>query len=87
MNTCWKCGKELPEGQTECEYGCGDRPLDSEEEITAWFNQNFLEVNLKSIKSLAQLKAILRATNNEYLFVKKGTPEHRRFAKFLKPID
>jgi hypothetical protein len=21
--SCWKCGKELPTGQTECEYGCG----------------------------------------------------------------
>ena len=22
MSSCWKCGKELPEGQVECEYGC-----------------------------------------------------------------
>ena len=24
MSSCWKCGKELPEGQVECEYGCGE---------------------------------------------------------------
>ena len=23
MSSCWKCGRELPEGQVECEYGCG----------------------------------------------------------------
>ena len=22
MSNCWKCGKTLPEGQVECEYGC-----------------------------------------------------------------
>jgi hypothetical protein len=26
--SCWKCGKTLPDGQVECEYGCGDPPVD-----------------------------------------------------------
>ena len=26
MSTCWKCEKELPDGQVECEDGCG-RPV------------------------------------------------------------
>jgi hypothetical protein len=28
--TCWKCGKELPEGQIECEYGCDKFPTDDQ---------------------------------------------------------
>ena len=34
MSNCFKCGKELPEGQVECEYGCdGKTPriLDEDE--------------------------------------------------------
>ena len=27
MNTCWKCGQELPEGQVECEDGCQPQAL------------------------------------------------------------
>ena len=23
MSSCWRCGKDLPEGQVECENGCG----------------------------------------------------------------
>jgi hypothetical protein len=25
MNTCWKCGRPLAEGKTECDYGCVSR--------------------------------------------------------------
>jgi len=24
MSSCYKCGKELPGSETECEYGCGE---------------------------------------------------------------
>ncbi|HTB85998.1 MAG TPA: hypothetical protein VK742_20300 [Candidatus Sulfotelmatobacter sp.] len=31
MSNCWKCGKPLPEGQVECEYGCaGGGELDAQ---------------------------------------------------------
>ncbi len=30
IRSCWKCGRELPPGQVECEYGCGDPPVDQE---------------------------------------------------------
>lgn len=33
--SCFKCGKELPEGQVECEDGCKSRPLDNLPKITS----------------------------------------------------
>jgi hypothetical protein len=30
MNTCWKCGRQLAEGITECEYGCASRMSEEE---------------------------------------------------------
>lgn len=93
MSTCWKCGKELPPGQNECEEDCGEshdgipRTAAEQEECDRWFTQNFMAIDLSRVRSLAQLKAILKATNNDFLFVQKGTPEHRQFAKYLKPLD
>lgn len=31
MSSCFRCGKDLPEGQTECEYGCQAAPIDDRE--------------------------------------------------------
>lgn len=30
MNTCWKCSRQLPEGQVECEHGCVTRMSDED---------------------------------------------------------
>jgi len=35
MNTCWKCGRQLSESQTECEYGCANKISDEEQKIFA----------------------------------------------------
>jgi len=66
------------------EYYASDK---GQEECVHWFNSNHLEVDLRKVKSLAQLKAILRATENTFLFVEKGSVAHRKFWKVLKPID
>lgn len=30
MNTCWKCQRQVPDGQSECENGCGQTtPVDA----------------------------------------------------------
>lgn len=33
QSTCWRCGKDVAEGQVECDGGCGNPPSDSKERI------------------------------------------------------
>ena len=39
MNTCWKCGRELPVGKVECDYGCTSRMSEEDTEKFAHYLQ------------------------------------------------
>jgi hypothetical protein len=57
MSSCWKCGRELPEGQTECEHGCQPAELKTKEHEARFFD--FAYVDWKKVKTLPDLIRVM----------------------------
>ena len=57
MSTCWKCGRDVGEGQTECEYGCAiqDKQLQA---IAAKMN-NLVLIDWSKLKTIEDVKLML----------------------------
>lgn len=80
MNTCWKCGKELPEGQTgECEYGCAAAPsfpTDAQiKEALIRQNQRTVEIDWEKLRSVEDLRVFLRCCFGDRIYFPLGVPE------------
>ena len=88
MSTCWKCGRELPAGKTECDYGCGEGPADTTEHDASMadFKTNWMQVDFTKVKTLAELLMIL-SVHADPVFVPKDSPKFPLLRKYLKPIE
>jgi len=92
MSACWKCGKELPEGQVECEKGnhtvaherAGADPSDAEiKEAFRRVQDKCALIDWDKVNSFEDLRAIMAATWSLPLYFPAGIPE--AIKPFLKP--
>lgn len=90
MSNCWKCQRELPDGQLECEHFCatgtGLRFPDSEEmdAAVAEFERNYVEVDWSKVSTLQDVIELLKFSAPVY--IEKNRPEYQRLKKFTNPI-
>ena len=96
MSNCYKCGRELPAGQTECEPGeCNPMgraervyPRPSDEEIERagrqWASEH-LEPDWSKVKTLEQVLLILRHSDVP-IFIEKKSPAAKELKDVLRPI-
>jgi hypothetical protein len=89
MSACWKCGKEVPEGQTECPDGCApswSRISDDELEMSGEeFKRDYMEVDWSMVKTLEDVIAVLEA-REEPFYVYNLHPNFSKVKRFLKRI-
>lgn len=88
MSSCWKCGKQLPEQQTECEYGCGKDSFPTDDQIKqAMRRQDALTVMIDwdKVQSFDDMKELLSIVWGARIYFPLGVPE--RIKKFLLPKD
>jgi hypothetical protein len=84
MSSCWKCGRDVPEGQVECEYGCGDPVNDKVREgLMRLFRDSSVEIDWNKVTCLADLIALLRVFYAEVRIV-PGTAVYEQLKRFLK---
>jgi hypothetical protein len=86
MPTCWKCERELPEGQVECEDGCKPKSAQPSRGTSAPrkkpIQHELVFVDWDKV-DLAALKKIIKAFCPE-LSVVKGSPMEIEWKEFLK---
>jgi predicted amidophosphoribosyltransferase len=88
MNTCWKCGADLPEGQTECDRCIGevtDQDVAELEADKADFERNWAEIDWDKVTTLEDLILVLKYCDPQFVY--KLTPGFKRIKKFTKPSD
>lgn len=82
MSNCWKCGRELPEGQTECEYGCDDTS-EAVAQLEKDIEEKYWDFNFSKITTFEELKAVLAHIHmNEGIF-----SDHEDFSKLKHLCD
>ncbi len=92
MRSCFKCGKDTPEGVAECPFCAegympnGYLPGVDEDEDDAYFKKHFMEVDWEKVKTLEDVIALLKACG-EVQYIPKDSDEFARVEKFLRPIQ
>lgn len=87
MSTCYKCGRELPDGQVECDGVCST--VETPEELEAMdreFARDYMEVDWAQVKTVEDVVNVLSAWD-DYLFVPKKHPRFESLKKYLKPVE
>lgn len=93
MSQCYKCERELPEGQVECQPFCDGLKMFSRADFTdeeiaeacREHEKNFVEIDFSKVKTLEDVLAVLPLiAEHAYVYVERGTPEYRRLKRFLK---
>jgi hypothetical protein len=83
MSSCWKCGRDLPEGQVECEEGC-DGPESGGPKRTAPKETKFaIFIDLKDDVIEAN-KLEFSASQHRFLELMGKAVRESGFLKFVK---
>ena len=84
MNTCWKCGRLLAEGNTECGHGCASRMSEEDTRKFALCLDQLAKrrrLDWTKIQSLADVLCVLSA-----LFGEVGVDPNSIAAQKLEPF-
>ena len=87
MNTCWKCGRLLAEGKTECDYGCASRMSEEDTKKFALCLERLAKrrrVDWTKVQSLADLIFVLSTLFGE-ASVDPNSIEAEKLERFLEP--
>ncbi|HWD94128.1 MAG TPA: hypothetical protein VG938_17485 [Verrucomicrobiae bacterium] len=87
MNTCWKCGHPLPEGKTECDYGCPSRMSEEDTQKFAQCLQQFAQrrrLDWSKVQSLADVIFVLSTLFGDAT-VDPESAVARKLERFLEP--
>jgi hypothetical protein len=87
MNTCWKCGRPLAEGNTECEYGCAPRMSEEDARKFALCLERLAKrrrVDWTKVQSLADVLCVLATLFGE-ASVDPHSIEAEKLERFLEP--
>ena len=86
MNTCYKCGREIPFG-TECEAECEESPrIFTQAEIAQMiqdYERNTVSIDWDKVQTVADLKQIVRTMLCEDR-VARGSIAYHELRKYLK---
>ncbi len=89
MSNCWRCGRELPDGQVECEEDCPGERENAHRALARLFQQdqrNFyrrtVTIDWDKVTCFADLKEIFRVFYCEVRFM-PGTPAYEQLKRFL----
>jgi hypothetical protein len=87
MNTCWKCGRLLAEGRTECDYGCESRMSEDDTRKFAACLERLAKrrrLDWTKVQSLADLLCVLSTLFGEAT-VDPNSIAAQKLEKFLEP--
>jgi hypothetical protein len=87
MNTCWKCGRLLAEGKTECDYGCASRMSEEDTKKFALCLERLAKrrrVDWAKVQSLADLIFVLSTLFGEAT-VDPNSIAAEKLERFLEP--
>ena len=87
MNTCWKCGRPVAEGRTECEYGCVSRMSEDDTRKFALCLERLARrrrLDWTKVQSLADVICVLSTLFGEAT-VDPDSLVAQKMEKFLKP--
>jgi hypothetical protein len=86
MSTCWKCGRQLLEGNTECEHGCSSGSADfSDAELAEIFRRqarNTVLIDWNKVQTMEDVRIILAAMFGFAVYFPQGVPDSVK--KFLR---
>lgn len=87
MNTCWKCGRLLPEGKVECEYGCAGRMSEEDTKKFALCLQQIAKrrrLDWSKVQTIEDLICVI-ATLFGDATVDPDSAAARKLERFLEP--
>ncbi len=87
MNTCWKCGRPLAEGKTECDYGCVSPMSEEDTQKFALLLERLAKrrhVDWTKVQSLADVICVLSTLFSE-ASVDPNSDEAEKLERFLEP--
>lgn len=87
MSTCWKCGRMLAVGFTECEYGCVSRMTEEDAEKFARCLERFAKrrrLDWSKLQSIDDVICVLSTLFGEAT-VDPDSPEAEKLERFLEP--
>ena len=87
MNTCWKCGRPLAEGKTECDYGCASRMSEEDTRKFALCLERLAKrrrVDWTKVQSLADIICVMSTLFGE-ASVDPNSSEAEKLERFLEP--
>ena len=87
MSSCYKCGRELPDGNVECEYGCnqGSRAIEQsfnqeqaslaqKQAMAAELLKNSRPIDWSKVKTVADVVLIMSVINSGTRFMNGSAP-------------
>lgn len=77
MTTCYKCGKEVPGPNPECEDGCGLPPFASE------LPQSFREFDWSKVTTPEEVRLVFSLLNF-HMAIPESHPHFEQLKRFLK---
>jgi hypothetical protein len=88
VSSCYKCGKELPEGQVECEAGCHSdpsrQPTDTMAEYLEKIFRNRQRIDWAKVKTFEDMHLIMSTIFADAMLM-AGSEEAIKLERFLKP--
>ncbi len=86
MNNCWKCGRELPEGQVECDPPCFGNPQEEDhdyEQAVKDYEAKTIPIDWDKVRTLEDMKLVIKTLVCEDR-VFRGSEEFQILRRFLK---
>jgi hypothetical protein len=87
MNTCWKCGRPVVEGKTECDYGCESRMSEADTRKFALCLERLAKrrrLDWAKVRSLADVICVLSTLFGEAT-VDPDSIAAQKLEKYLAP--
>ena len=87
MNTCWKCGRSLALGATECERGCVSRMTEEDTQKFALLLERFAKrrrLDWSRVRSVADVICVLSTLFGD-ASVDPDSAEAKKLERFLEP--
>lgn len=91
MSNCWKCGKELPEPQVECEDGCPLSPEELERTTQKIFSAltgrlQLYKLDWSKLTTLEDYRLVCECLLHRHIAIHADHPFFEQLKKFMRPL-
>jgi hypothetical protein len=86
MSTCYKCGRELPDGQVECDPGCPTANQPTDEQILRFMEmmrRQRAEIDWDKVTTFEEMMLVIK-TIFSGASVLRGTEDYEKLKRFTK---